>query len=73
MDTDFVLFHLSRMLTFTLQVGGVWITAPSFLDNKVNIVMIDATRPVQHDRMLPAGNLRDLPEQLHRAHYFNTV
>ena len=32
--------------------------------------MIDATRPVQHDRMLPAGNLRDLPEQLHRAHYF---
>ena len=32
--------------------------------------MIDATRPVQHDRMLPLGTLRDLPEQLHRAHYF---
>ncbi len=37
---------------------------------KINIVMIDATRPVQHDRMLPLGNLRDLPEQLHRANYF---
>ncbi len=41
-----------------------------YVEPKVNIVMIDATRPVQHDRMLPAGNLRDLPEQLHRAHYF---
>lgn len=36
----------------------------------VNIVMIDATRPIQHDRMLPWGTLRDLPEELHRAHYF---
>lgn len=32
--------------------------------------MVDATRPIQHDRMLPAGTLRDLPEALHRAHYF---
>ena len=32
--------------------------------------MVDATRPIQHDRMLPAGTLRDLPETLHRAHYF---
>ena len=41
-----------------------------YVEPKVNIVMIDATRPVQHDRMLPLGTLRDLPEQLHRAHYF---
>ncbi len=41
-----------------------------FVEPKVNIVMIDATRPVQHDKMMPAGSLRDLPEQLYRAHYF---
>lgn len=41
-----------------------------YVEPKVNIVMIDATRPVQHDRMLPWGTLRDLPEMLHRAHYF---
>ena len=38
-----------------------------YVEPKVNIVMIDATRPVQHDRMLPLGTLRDLPEELHRA------
>ena len=41
-----------------------------YVEPKINVVMIDATRPVQHDRMLPLGTLRDLPEQLHRAHYF---
>lgn len=41
-----------------------------YVEPKVNIVMVDATRPIQHDRMLPAGSLRDLPEELHRAHYF---
>ena len=41
-----------------------------YVEPKVNVVMIDATRPVQHDRMLPVGTLRDLPEELHRAHYF---
>lgn len=41
-----------------------------YVDPKVNIVMIDATRPVQHDKMLPQGTLRDIPEELHRAHYF---
>ena len=40
-----------------------------YVDPKINIVMIDATRPV-HDKMLPQGTLRDIPEQLHRAHYF---
>lgn len=28
-----------------------------YVEPKINIVMIDATRPVQHDRMLPAGSL----------------
>ena len=41
-----------------------------YVESKVNVVMIDATRPIQHDHMLPYGSLRDLPEQLHRAHYF---
>lgn len=41
-----------------------------YVEPKVNIVMIDATRPIQHDRMLPLGTLRDIPEELHRAHYF---
>lgn len=41
-----------------------------YVDPKINVVMIDATRPVQHDRMLPLGTLRDLPEMLYRAHYF---
>jgi len=41
-----------------------------YVEPKVNIVMVDATRPIQHDRMLPAGTLRDLPSELHRAHYF---
>ena len=41
-----------------------------YVEPKVNIVMVDATRPVQYDKMLPLGTLRDLPEMLHRAHYF---
>lgn len=41
-----------------------------YVEPKVNVVMIDATRPIQHDRMLPQGTLRDLPSELHRAHYF---
>ena len=41
-----------------------------YVEPKINIVMLDATRPIQHDRMLPLGTLRDLPEELHRAHYF---
>ena len=41
-----------------------------YVEPKINVVMIDATRPIQHDRMLPLGTLRDLPEELHRAHYF---
>lgn len=41
-----------------------------YVEPKINVVMIDATRPIQFDRMLPVGTLRDLPEGLHRAHYF---
>ncbi|MEG2370061.1 MAG: tetraacyldisaccharide 4'-kinase [Alistipes sp.] len=41
-----------------------------FVVPTINLVMIDATRPIQHDKMLPVGTLRDLPSQLYRAHYF---
>ena len=41
-----------------------------YVEAKINIVLIDATRPVQEDRMLPLGTLRDVPAQLHRANYF---
>ncbi len=36
----------------------------------VNVITIDATRPIQDDKMLPLGNLRDIRESLSRAHYF---
>lgn len=41
-----------------------------YVEPKINVLMIDATRPIQHDRMLPVGSLRDLPSQIYRAHYF---
>ena len=40
-----------------------------YVDPWINIVLIDYTRPVYRDHMLPWGNLRDIPSQLHRAHY----
>lgn len=36
----------------------------------INIVMVDATRPVEHDHLLPYGQLRDTVSSLSRAHYF---
>lgn len=39
------------------------------VEAKVNIVLIDYTRPLHEDHMLPWGRLRDLPSQLHRAHF----
>ena len=36
----------------------------------VNIITLDATRPVHEDKMLPYGNLRDTISSLDRAHYF---
>lgn len=41
-----------------------------YVEPKVNIIMIDSTRPPHEDRMLPAGSLRDDVDQLHRASYF---
>ena len=41
-----------------------------YVDPKINVLMVDSTRPIQSDHMLPLGSLRDLPEQLYRAHYF---
>lgn len=41
-----------------------------YVDPKVNVVVVDSTRPIQSDRLLPLGSLRDLPDQLYRAHYF---
>jgi tetraacyldisaccharide 4'-kinase len=37
---------------------------------KVNIVILDATRPVKNDRLLPLGRLRDLKRRLKAAHIF---
>ncbi len=36
----------------------------------VNIITLDATRPIHEDKMLPYGNLRDTLSSLDRAHYF---
>ena len=33
-----------------------------------NIVLIDSSRPIDRDHLLPLGRLRDLPEQIKRAH-----
>ncbi|MDO4758258.1 MAG: tetraacyldisaccharide 4'-kinase [Rikenellaceae bacterium] len=41
-----------------------------YVQPKINVLMVDSTRPIQNDKMLPAGTLRDQPEQLYRAHYF---
>jgi tetraacyldisaccharide 4'-kinase len=39
------------------------------IEAKINIVMVDYTRPMDKDRLLPLGSLRDNPRQLRRAHY----
>jgi tetraacyldisaccharide 4'-kinase len=39
------------------------------LEPKLNIVMMDYTRPIDKDRMLPVGRLRDQRKQMRRAHY----
>lgn len=40
------------------------------IEAKINIVVVDSTRPVEHDRLLPVGTLRDTLSSLSRAHYF---
>ena len=37
---------------------------------KVNIIIIDASRPIDADRMLPLGRLRDVKSRLRAAHFF---
>lgn len=41
-----------------------------YLEPLVNIVIIDANRPIENDHLLPYGQLRDTADSLHRAHYF---
>jgi tetraacyldisaccharide 4'-kinase len=37
---------------------------------KVNLILIDSTRPIASDKMLPLGRLRDIPSRLQKAHIF---
>ncbi len=39
------------------------------VEPKLNIVMVDYTRPIDKDHLLPLGRLRDQPSQMRRAHY----
>ena len=37
---------------------------------KVNVIIIDSTRPIDQDHMLPLGRLRDVESRLNEAHFF---
>jgi tetraacyldisaccharide 4'-kinase len=37
---------------------------------KINVIVLDATRPVDEDHMLPYGRLRDLKSRLTTGHFF---
>ena len=37
---------------------------------KVNIILVDSTRPIESDSLLPLGRLRDLKSRLSAAHFF---
>ena len=37
---------------------------------KVNIIILDATRPIDSDKYLPAGRLRDLRSRVREGHFF---
>ena len=41
-----------------------------YVEPRINVVIVDSTRPFYEDDYLPAGTLRDKPESLDRAHYF---
>ena len=41
-----------------------------YVDPRINVIIIDATRPFYEDNFLPAGMLRDKVQSLDRAHYF---
>lgn len=40
------------------------------VDPRINVVVLDYTRPFYEDDFLPAGSLRDKLDSLYRAHYF---
>ncbi len=40
------------------------------VDPRINVVVIDSTRPFYKDDYLPCGSLRDKVDSLYRAHYF---
>lgn len=40
------------------------------VDPRINVVVIDSTRPFYKDEYLPCGSLRDKIDSLYRAHYF---
>lgn len=40
------------------------------IEAKINVIVVDSTRPVEQDRLLPYGTLRDSVSSLSRAHYF---
>lgn len=41
-----------------------------YVKARINVVIVDSTRPFYEDDFLPAGTLRDKTESLDRAHYF---
>lgn len=41
-----------------------------YIEPLINIVIVDANRPVERDHLLPYGQLRDTRDSLARAHYF---
>ncbi len=41
-----------------------------YVTPKINIIMVDYTRPIMKDHPIPLGNLRDCKGELHRADYF---
>ena len=41
-----------------------------YVEPLVNIIIEDYNRPIEHDHLLPYGQLRDTKASLYRAHYF---
>ena len=41
-----------------------------YVEPLINIIIVDYNRPVEHDHLLPYGQLRDTKSSLYRAHYF---
>ena len=41
-----------------------------YVEPRINVVIVDSTRPFYEDDFLPAGTLRDKLESLYRAHYY---